>query len=612
MRRGSALVRVVVALLLTLAAFAAAVPAAEAAPTTNERRRVAEEVAATVCRTIPAIPKLPVTVEAKDLCQRVVVENVDPDGDNLGVLAACQAFLPPPARAAARFCAAAIDTVLDPARTLFLDKVVPAAEALPCVTTTPAAFDCLTKQVHIWLESSIISLWQGLLTVLTSDTEVIGMIDGWRNAGIVSLYSDVGSVGATVLLGVLLTSLVVSAIRFDFRQFGHTFLGVVVWGVFWSGGVTIAVLLLKASDEVARWLAGRPDGSGTTDLDRAGKHFANWVDYISGASATLPVHPTWDPGSSTALLICLLLIIAIVATLVALLMRNIALLMIIMALPLTLAGTAGPRLTREWFTAAVRMFVALLLAKPLIVIAVRLGAVMVTVPERGEPQATFSSAMLGIAIILLAALLPGVIYRFSGGLMNTQAGNAPRATGGFSSQSAQSVQSSMDMTRLIMERNAPRPALAGGPAVASARPTSTSGGAGLARPLGLAAVAATLAGGAMESGGRWLAGHAATAGGVTGDVEAPHVPTPPISRGPYGPRGNRTQGQSAPKVTDSRAAPRTEKAHITILPQPSPQIARPALANAAHMIIPGSVVPDQPKELPSPPPALPGRKNDHE
>ena len=185
---------------------------------------------------------------------------------------------------------------------------------------------------------------------------------------------------------------------------------------------------------------------------------------------------------------------------------------------------------------------ALLLAKPLIVIAVRLGAVLVSVPQKGEPQATFSDAMLGVAIILLAGLLPGVIYRFSGGLMATSAGAPPRATGGVTGQSAQSVQSSMDMTRMIMERNAPRPALAatprgaGAPARAPARrpqPAARGLGAGVggaAGPLGLVAVGSAMVGGAVESGGRWLAGQAATGGGVLGDVEAPHVPSPPISR----------------------------------------------------------------------------------
>ena len=71
--------------------------------------------------------------------------------------------------------------------------------------------------------------------------------------------ATVGSLGVTLLLGLMLTSLIISAIRFDFRQFGSTLVGVVMWGLFWSGGAVIAVLLLKASD-ARRPLDGRPAG----------------------------------------------------------------------------------------------------------------------------------------------------------------------------------------------------------------------------------------------------------------------------------------------------------------------------------------------------------------
>ena len=75
----------------------------------------------------------------------------------------------------------------------------------------------------------------------------------------VSLYEDVGSLAALVLLGLMITSLIISIVRFDFRHFGSTLVGVVMWGIFWASGVTIAVLLIKASDGAARWLAGTPD-----------------------------------------------------------------------------------------------------------------------------------------------------------------------------------------------------------------------------------------------------------------------------------------------------------------------------------------------------------------
>ena len=107
------------------------------------------------------------------------------------------------------------------------------------------------------------------------------------------------------------------------------------------------------------------------------------------------------------------------------------------------------------------------------------------------------------------------------------------------------------MTRMIMERNAPDPPVRGrrsaGSCAACHRHGRTGGG-GCCRRGGRAArvwppMAAALAGGAMESGGRWAAGQAATGGGVLGDVEAPHVPTPPISR--MGHHGTRAQPQPA-------------------------------------------------------------------
>ena len=357
-------------------------------------------------------------------------------------------------------------------------------------------------------------------------------------------------------------------------------------------------------------MRGARTRNGQTDLSRAGKEFGSWVDYITGATATTGVHPIYNPGSFTAILICLLLIVAIVITLVALLMRTIALLLIMVLLPLTLAGSCRP----EDDPGVVRLGPAdvrrPLLAKPLIVVAVRLGAVLVTVPQEGEPQATFSDAMLGVAIILLAGLLPGVIYRFSGGLMSTSAGNPPRAAGGLSAQSAQSVQSSVDMTRMIMERNAPGPALAAGTAGSTGAVRAGIGpsGRGLgaaAGPLGVAALATAMAGNALESGGRWMAGQAATGGGVFGDVEAPHVPSPPVSRMPhyggFGQSGTTTHGRANTNTS--------QPVHISVVQtSPNPPARAPLPSTGPHLIIPGSVVPDRSSaQLPAAPKALPGK-----
>lgn len=616
-RTRNCLLRAIAVFVASSALVVTIVSTAEAEPSTLERSQVAEEVAASTCQVVPTISALPRSIDPGELCRKVIVENVDPEGNNSGVFAACSTALGIAGKLAARYCAQVIDKLLDPARQIFLDKVVPVAQQLACLTTAPAAFDCLAQQVHVWLKQSITGLWVGLITAATADTQVIALLGGWRNPGLVSLYSDVGALGVMLLLGIVLTSLIISAVRFDFRQFGSVLIGIVVWGVFWSGGVAIAVLLVKASDAAARWMAGKPDATGQTDLTRAGAEFGRWVDYVTTATPAVAggVHPVYNPGSLTALLICLLLIIAIVVTVVALLMRNVALLLLIVLLPLTLAGTAGPQLTRGWFSAALRLFVAFLLAKPLIVIAIRLGAVLVSVPKAGERQATFTDALLGVTIILVAGLLPGVIYRFSGGLMQTSAGGAPRAIGGVSAQSAQSVQSSMDMTRMIMERNAPEPLYAKSAgslrraAATSSGPTAASRGVGaVAGPLGLVAAAGAMAGGAMESVGRWMAGQAATGGGVTGDVEAPHVPSPPISRAAH--LGRRQQGSgSNPPGAPTPAEPSSAAGTIiTITQTPGAETTHPTLPPpAAPLVIPGTVVPDA-STPPVPPKALPGRE----
>lgn len=622
-KRGT--LRVLLGLIIGLALASVHLSTAGAEPTTDERRQVATEVAESFCRNTPAMPPLPKSIDLNGLCISVLVDNIDPEGESSGARAACAAALPAPARPLAQACAQVLDRLLDPARAVFLDRVVPAVQQLACVANAPAAFDCLAQQVHVWLKQSIVSLWQGLVTVLTTDTEAIKIIDGWRNAGMVSLYQDVGSLAALVLLGLMIVSLIVSIVRFDFRHFGSTLLGVVMWGIFWASGVTIAVLLIKASDSAARWLAGTADQSGRTDLDRAGAEFGSWVDYITGAPTPgmTAATPTYQTGSMTGLLVCILLVVAIVIAIVTLLMRNIALLLLIVSLPLTLAGSAGPAITRSWLNAAIRLFVALLLAKPLIVIAVRLGATLVSVPKAGEPQATFTDALLGVAIILLAGLLPGVIYRFSGGLMTTQAGAAPRASGGFSEQSSHAAVSAADSAWALANLN-PMPPL-------RVKPTpGTSSGAGVgtagsglravpaaAGVVSAAAAAGSVVGGAAESGGRWLAGQAATAGGVLGDVEAPRVPSPPVPR--YGRYGTPATGSPAnptpappPPEQPGQSGGNTGSVTIMITPDAPGGQQRPQLPDPVPpLVITGEVVPDTTATvLPASPKALPPSESD--
>ena len=175
-RSRSLLLSVVIGLALRLRTLAAAAaePTTDGTPPGGDRgRRVV----------LPERPEHSAAaddVDPNELCVSVLVENIDPEGSNSGDARRLPAALPLAAKPPRKLCAQAVDQLLDPARAVFLDQVVPAVQQLACVTSAPAAFDCLAQQVHVWLKQSIVVLWQGLIAVLTADTEAIKIIDGWR------------------------------------------------------------------------------------------------------------------------------------------------------------------------------------------------------------------------------------------------------------------------------------------------------------------------------------------------------------------------------------------------------------------------------------------------
>ena len=207
--------------------------------------------------------------------------------------------------------------------------------------------------------------------------------------------------------------------------------------------------------------------------------------------------------------------------------------------------------------------------------------------------------------------------------MTTQAGSAPRASGGFSEQSGHAAVSAADSAWALAQLN-PMPPLTVKPGTGVSAGTGTgTGGSGLravpaaAGAVGLAVAAGSVVGGAAESGGRWLAGQAATAGGVLGDVEAPRIPAPPVPRhGRYGtpPPGAVPDRTPSPPATDypGRSGGDTGSVTITITPdgpagQHHPQLPDPA----PPLVISGQVDTDTPPSaLPAPPRALPPSKDD--
>ena len=88
MRRTRWLRSLVAGALLSCALSGLLAETAHAEPTTAERRQVAEDVASSICTGVPEIPAIPPSINPAKLCRTVIVENIDPEGNNSGVAAA--------------------------------------------------------------------------------------------------------------------------------------------------------------------------------------------------------------------------------------------------------------------------------------------------------------------------------------------------------------------------------------------------------------------------------------------------------------------------------------------------------------------------------------------
>ncbi len=594
--------RLLVVLVLTAAILSGSAVSASAEPSTPDRRQVATSVAKGVCKAFPSLPFIPDKIEPRGFCEKIVVENVDPEGSNKGVRETCVAMLPLAAKPFSKQCVQAVDKLLDPARKIFLDKVVPAVEKAKCAATAAAGnFDCVADQVHLWLKEAIVSLWADFTGHLTAPTAALSIID-FTQAGQLtgsqsafkSVFADVGWLGASIVFVLFMVAIIRAVVNLDPRSLGTSAVGVVSWGLFWVIGVTLCVLLLKVSDQLAVWAAGAKDASGQTPLDGAAAVFGKWLDYVSGASENIPggVHPVYNPGSLVGVLICLILLCAILAAVIILTLRNVGIVIMVLMWPILLAGQAGPPATREWLPKAARAFIAIALAKPLMVLCCRLGSVFLDVPKSAtEPQASASTALLGAVLILVAAFVPGIFYKLSGVMPAGSAGSRAGAGGaGAAEQAGHSTMSAVYSTQQLARSNAPKPltvggagggggttpggvgAWHGGRGPATANPaTAGRGGLGAAGGVaGLAVMAGTTAAGAASSATRSAASQVGTAGGALDDVEPGHVPSAPYMHGMAGGGGGGPQqpgpAQDRPTGQQTTPAPQPARTSVSQIP----------------------------------------------
>lgn len=634
--------RLLVVVLVAVAVLFGSTAPAAAAPKDDERRQVAERVAAQVCDSWPAPSWFPKSLTPKTFCTDIVVETVDPEGDNTALKAACVAALGPAAGPLAGIttldatCAEWLRGFLKPAQEMFTDQIVPLAEQAQCLSGggDATSFECWMEQIHVWLKQSITSMWAAFVGVLTQDTQALKIIDigggdlSDTQSDFRALVAQVFWLGMSVAFILVLFNFIKSAVRLNFQDAAKSIFGSVAYVLLFPIALGLGIFFIKIGDELAKWATGGVDKNGQSDLDHAAIAMGSWLDYVAGATEKIPgeVHPVYNPGSLSGVLICLALIVAIVMAMITLTLRNVALVVMALMSPIIGAGWAGGQTTRSWSGKFIAAFFAILLAKPILVLFVRLSSTLLKVPSSPKAaQADEAAALIGIVLLLCCCFVPGVIYKIST-IMGTNAGSRTGASQtGMAEQSGHSTMSTIQSTKALVRQNGTtsgtRSLTASGPgATTPGGVGSWSGsrgvGAGMGQVASGALIAGTLAAGAVSSATKATASQVGTAGGALDDAEAPHVPQAPYKLG-YG--GGGSGGQDSGQQQQQRQgegqqdASARERASISVQRPPMPPNATPSIPSAPpksispanEVVIPGEVVADRVKPPPTPP-SLPG------
>jgi hypothetical protein len=155
----------------------------------------------------------------------------------------------------------------------------------------------------------------------------------------------------------------------------------------------ITMLLLSASDQMCTWISSAAGNASADFLTRAG---------------AIVVGLTTVAGSPfLAFLIGLFLISAAFALWIELLLREAAVYVIVLMLPLAFAALVWPT-CRIWAVRAIEILVALILSKFAIVAVLSLGAATL---DAGSGHGGVTELMAGAVLILLAAFSPWALLR---------------------------------------------------------------------------------------------------------------------------------------------------------------------------------------------------------
>jgi DNA processing protein len=431
------------------------------------------------------------------------------------------------------------------------------ADVVQCVQSTAQGdmFACNTKLVQQWIGRGVQLVWSGVVGVVLAPTQAMNIIDLRANpnaapeaAAFRSLYGDIGWIAGGLVELFVLLALIQAIIRGRLRTVFESLTGVAAWGIFWIAGMTLVVVILSVTDSLTLFLAG--ENGSKMQLDGIQK----WLGLVTNATG---VNPTFgDFGSSIGVIFAVVLLIAMIVIFVTLALREVSILLMAVVLPVLLAMQAGPAGMRKALPTVAKAFITIALAKPLMVIGLRLGASFVAVPADGKLN--LWAAVLGLVVLGISAFAPGVLYK----LFGVMEGAAGQRMGGVShgiDAAGRSAVDAGDSARSVFAANAPSTPVAassgGGAAAGGGGAAAAAGGGGaaasVAGPIGLVVGAGMMAASTTASVGSMVASQVGTGGGALGDAEHAQPGSFPRS---YGSVGLPPQAQ-APSASPSMPTP---------------------------------------------------------
>lgn len=353
-------------------------------------------------------------------------------------------------------------------------------------------------------------------------------------------------------------------------------IGLPKWAAISAVYVTATMTALTASDRISTWLIRRTIGPGApADAMRKSLEgmFSGLVGNSSGGGL-ITVGAT-VAGAVAIIAICLVCILAIGALWLEMLMREAGILLLIVVMPIVVAGQLADA-GREWWPRARNALIALVLMKVVIVLAFGIGAT-ITAGSTG-----ISNVMVGLMIFLLAAVSWPALARFmvftsvgegssaaSGGI-STAGSSASSSAGGMQSlpSGAGAVSGGAGYTKAAESENSSGAASSkGGTGFAGKARAGTRAVGALAR---VGAQAGAIAKDTAESAAQNAAAHAGLGQGTPGGRHAfVHRPGGGGGRGGGGRRRGSSPGQQTAAPSESEPPPR----------RPAPPRPRPSSEN---------------------------------